>query len=143
MLTLKGLKETIENIDKFKNQKEQRAKDILVENAKDLSTEARRRVPIDLGNLKASIQYYISKNGTEADITAEEKYASAVEFGTSPHFPPIQALEGWAGRKGIPAFLVARKISKEGTPAQPFMRPAFEKIKPKFVKALVRLMRYV
>ena len=52
-------------------------------------------------------------------------YAQAVEFGTKPHFPPVEALEAWVekrlGAKGKEirsiAFLVARKIAAHGTPA--------------------------
>lgn len=52
-------------------------------------------------------------------------YAEAVELGTKPHFPPVEALEDWVKQKlgvadkDVPrvAFLVARKISLTGTPA--------------------------
>jgi len=52
-------------------------------------------------------------------------YAIPVEVGTRPHFPPVQPLEDWVMKKlGVPeneahgvAFLVARKISRTGTPA--------------------------
>jgi hypothetical protein len=53
------------------------------------------------------------------------QYAEAVELGTKPHFPPIEALEDWVKAKlhvddadvKRVAFLVARKISISGTPA--------------------------
>ena len=56
-------------------------------------------------------------------------YGVAVRQGTRPHFPPYRALIPWVMRKlGIPtekeaarvAYLVARKISRVGTPAQPY-----------------------
>jgi len=38
------------------------------------------------------------------------------ERGRPPgRMPPVKALEGWANRRGIPAYLVARKIGLEGT----------------------------
>lgn len=57
-----------------------------------------------------------------------DKYAAAVEYGSRPHWPPIQALEGWAQRHGIPAFLVARKIAREGTKERPFWQPSYEEL---------------
>lgn len=52
-------------------------------------------------------------------------YALAVELGTKPHFPPVEALEDWVEKRlGVRgkeirnvAFLVARKIAAHGTPA--------------------------
>lgn len=53
-------------------------------------------------------------------------YAVPVEVGTRPHFPPLQPIEDWVAAKlGIDndaerrsvAFLIARKISREGTKA--------------------------
>ena len=51
------------------------------------------------------------------------KYAEPVEYGTRPHFPPIEPIKYWVEKKlGLEgaeaasvAFLIARKISKEGT----------------------------
>ena len=56
-------------------------------------------------------------------------YGQAVRGGTRPHFPPYRALIPWVMKKlGIfpekqaarVAFLVARKISRVGTPANPY-----------------------
>lgn len=52
-------------------------------------------------------------------------YAEAVELGTRPHMPPVEALEDWVKAKlhvdeadaHRVAFLVARKIAISGTPA--------------------------
>lgn len=65
-------------------------------------------------------------------------YGLYVEFGRPPgNWPPPNVIERWAIRKlgvspkdakGV-AFLISRKIGKEGTSAQPFMRPAFERSK--------------
>ncbi len=61
-------------------------------------------------------------------------YGVAVRKGTKPHFPPIAALIPWVRRKlGIGdekqartvAFLIARKISKVGTKANPYHERVF------------------
>lgn len=62
-------------------------------------------------------------------------YAMPVEAGSRPHFPPIGPIQLWVRRKlGISgeresrsvAFLVARAISRRGTPAREFFKRGFE-----------------
>lgn len=86
---------------------------------------------VDLGELIGGIHYNIQQTGNGLQSTirpseAADKYAAAVEYGSRPHWPPIDALEGWASRHGIPAFLVARKIAMEGTEPRYFWRDTFE-----------------
>jgi HK97 gp10 family phage protein len=72
----------------------------------------------------------------------DAEYAGVVEFGSKPHFPPVEALTGevepldrWVERthkvtvgadetRESVAFLIAREIDERGNRAQPFMRPA-------------------
>lgn len=60
------------------------------------------------------------------------EYAEHVEFGTRPHFPPVDALKRWArrvlGDEGA-AWPVAKKIAEKGTPAQPYVRPGIDATK--------------
>ena len=79
-------------------------------------------VPVDTGYLKSSGSASPTSDGAIAQYDAP--YASAVEYGTPPHTPPLDALEGWAQRHGIPAFLVQRAIKERGTRAQPYFNPA-------------------
>jgi hypothetical protein len=66
--------------------------------------------------------------------TAQVKYAKFVEYGTSPHFPPIDPLKKWAGRRlnlkekeaERAAWAIAVKMSKEGTEPKPYLRPAVD-----------------
>jgi hypothetical protein len=61
-------------------------------------------------------------------------YAAFVEYGTPPHFLSHKHLIGWTGRKlhlkGDKAvrasYAIAVKISKEGIPPHPFLRPAID-----------------
>jgi len=77
-------------------------------------------------------------------------YASYIEFGTRPHFPPVEVIYQWVYRKrndlkinynkkkevlfnGKPhnadilkvAWSIANKMAKDGTEPKPFMRPSF------------------
>lgn len=79
------------------------------------------------GNLRRSI--YVKKaSDSEGIVAVGEKYGAYVEFGTRPHFPPIAPLERWAktklGKDGL-GFLIARKIARKGTKAQPYVEPAY------------------
>ena len=98
-----------------------------------------------MGSLRAGINYTLTKRNTkiEANILSSEDYSAYVEYGTSPHFPPPRALEGWAQRHGFGeggGFLVAKSIARRGTPAQPFMYPAYAEQKPKFIRNVRRVM---
>jgi hypothetical protein len=64
------------------------------------------------------------------------RHAPYVYFGTKPHWPPRAPLVRWAKKKfGLTdrdakrvGYLVARKISRKGTEAKPFMDHALAKV---------------
>lgn len=103
-----------------------------------IETDAKRRAPSDTGRLRSSIQTEIREGGFEAIVFADAIYAAAVEKGSKPHFPPTSALEGWARRHGMEGleFLIARAISKRGTPPRPFLFPAWETERPDFISEM-------
>lgn len=83
------------------------------------------RTPVNTGALRNSIQEEIEERDDEiiGRVATNIEYAVPVEFGTKPHFPPIDPLTYWARRKlGISgaearsvAFRIARKIAQRGT----------------------------
>lgn len=84
------------------------------------------RVPVAFGELKRSgVPPYEEADG---DFTWGYKapHAPHVEFGTAPHWAPIEPLKRWAalilGDESA-AYAVQQKIAKYGTPPQPFVRP--------------------
>lgn len=85
--------------------------------------------PTDTGKLlQSGIQPRQNRDGSvEWGYAAE--YARYVEFGTAPHWPPIEPLKGWArrvlGDESL-AYAVQKSIAENGTPAQPFFRPGVE-----------------
>lgn len=90
--------------------------------------KARGYARVDRGRLRNSIGTETTSN-RERSVGSNVDYAPHVEFGTSPHFPPPDALEGWARRHGFGeggGFLVARAIARKGTKEQPYLRPAAE-----------------
>lgn len=74
-------------------------------------------------------------------------YGEAVEFGTKPHFPPIEPIQFWVEKKlGIQgkeaksvAFLIARKISKRGTEGADMFGKGFKKNKQKVLAILQKI----
>jgi hypothetical protein len=91
--------------------------------------------------------------GTEVDISGRAiigivgtpaKYAEPVEYGTKPHFPPIEPIQFWVEKKlGIEgkeakgvAFLIARKISVEGTEGAHMFEKTYNEYKPDVEKIL-------
>ena len=101
----------------------------------------------DTGKLRSSIKYKKTKMKGRLPggvrIEATKPYASFVHGDikkafkgaykekpkwsrTEPHWPPMRALSGWADRKGIPVFLVAKSISEKGTPIVPFLKIGYD-----------------
>jgi len=81
------------------------------------------------GNLARSITV---REATESRgiVAVSETYGLPVELGRKPGtMPPSAPLERWAqvklGQSGL-GFVIARKIKREGTKAQPFMEPTFK-----------------
>ena len=104
-----------------------------------IQSRARENAPVDTGRLRGSIGIDAPSDRMR-EIGANTDYAEYVEKGTSAHFPPPSALQGWALRHGFSGpqagFLVARAISRSGTKPRPYMKPAAEAGEA-FVKSLV------
>lgn len=100
------------------------------------------------GTLRASGKVQKDNDGVDAGFFSEgssEGYASFVEYGRGPtkkagQIPLRTTLKAWVHRKlGIPygkelesaTFLIARKIHRKGTKAQPFFTPAVKKFEEK------------
>lgn len=99
---------------------------------------AKKNAPVDTGRLRASITSRVdmTEKSVKGLVGSNVIYAPWVETGTRPHFPPTAALETWARRHGMNAFLVARAISRRGTRAHRYLRKAFNDSK-KDVQAIL------
>lgn len=80
---------------------------------------------------------FLLRSGQQPTVTSEgvvewgytAPHAPYVEFGTPPHWPPIEPLLGWARRvlgDESAAYAVQRAIAENGTDPQPFFRPGIE-----------------
>ena len=95
----------------------------------------------DTGNLANSIIVDLERAGFTVKVEATAPYAVYVEHGARPHFPPPDALEGWAKRHGFDsAWPICKAISERGLPESPFLGPAYMKIRDKYYAALKGLL---
>lgn len=106
--------------------------------ALNIQRTARNLVPVDTGRLKNSIN--VRMFGLVGVIYTNVDYSIYVEFGTRPHFPPVQALEGWAERHDISPFALALSIARRGTAPQPYMKPALDMEKDNYLKSINRII---
>ena len=110
-----------------------------------VKNRARELVPVDTGSLRRSIRDIVQVGTREVvgRVGPTEPYGAPVEFGTRPHFPPVQALERWANKRGINPWALAIAISRRGTRPQPFLIPAFEQLKNRILEEFKKAIDYL
>jgi HK97 gp10 family phage protein len=113
------------------------AQNLLDSAANTVERLAKLKVPTDTGRLKNSITIDDTKT-LERRVGTNVKYAKPVEFGTRPHFPPVESLNPWARRHGKNAWGVALKIAAVGTKPQPFMNPAIDEMESRHLDGFIR-----
>lgn len=93
-----------------------------------IQRDARKNAPVDTGRLRASItpEVHTFNDEVQGVVGSNIEYAPYMEFGTRPHWPPISAIQVWADRHGISAFLIARAIARRGTKPRRYLQRAFE-----------------
>lgn len=82
----------------------------------------------DTGELYDKVRIKTARNGLSVVVGSTAKHAPYIEFGTRPHFPPLDKIRAWCIRKGIDpgaAYPIAKKIAKYGTPPRPWLYPAY------------------
>jgi HK97 gp10 family phage protein len=103
--------------------------------------DAKIFAPVDTGHLRASIASEVrveGQGGTTVTgvVGSNVVYAPYMELGTRPHWMPIGAIQVWARRHGMNAFLVQRAIAVKGTAPRRYLQRAFEKNQPEIVAIL-------
>ncbi len=99
------------------------------------------KVPRWDGNLANSLQVETDtavpmrfvRVGTNAE------YAEAVEKGSRPHWPPLEAITPWANSHGIEPKLLQAAIGHRGTKPNPFLEPALKDAIPE-IEGFLRIM---
>jgi len=160
---INGVQATLSNLKGLPREIRQEVAEKLNDTAEDTRTAAQENIRDQgaigvSGLLRSSVN--VRKRADATDLRAVVKaggnaeggtvdYATFVEFGTKPHFPPVEAVTGdvealdrWVELELNPedrktsAFFVARKIAQVGTDPQPFMRPAAQEARNIFTKRM-------
>lgn len=88
-----------------------------------------------------TLYYSYDTQNVTGIVASRSKQALFLEFGTGPHYPPPGALEEWMIRHGMDPEeedALIFYIGQHGTPAQPFMFPAWEAERPQFLARMRR-----
>jgi hypothetical protein len=97
--------------------------------------DAKRLAPVDTGRYRASITPEIRQRGTtiQGIVGTNVIYAPPIETGSRPHRPPLSALQVWARRHGMNAFVLQRAIGRRGTRAHRVFARALEQNRDRIV----------
>ncbi len=118
---------------------------VLIAGGNAIQKISRENVSVNQGLLRQSIisTKNFAPDELEVEVGPTAFYGPFIEFGTRPHFPPVEPLERWAQLHGMAGagFAIAKKISREGTKPKPYLIPAFNKVAPKVFKKLNQVIQ--
>ena len=130
-IDLRGMDQITRNINNVRRLMPEALAEANEETADEIAKFARRNVrdidAVATGDLSKSIEVTSSPGGLVFAVGSKMKYAPYVEFGTRPHFPPLDAIREWCRVRGIDegaAYPIARAIAERGLPERPFLAPA-------------------
>lgn len=92
-----------------------------------ITRAAKANAPVDTRALRDSITPGVTSRNNEVVgvVGSELVHAAVMEEGSEKKWwPPKDAIEEWAERRGISAFLVARAISRRGLKGRKFLKRA-------------------
>lgn len=124
-LSIRGQKEAMAGLENFEKSKLDAVKEIVNETAMNVVADAKKRAPVDRGQLRSSIHMRAFNGGLTIDVGSNLAYAVYQEYGTG-----IFAKNGagrktpwvyyYQGNKGPRGYRWTR-----GNKPQPFLMPAF------------------
>jgi len=120
--------QAVHDLDRVRGKVRRNCQRAIAESALNIQREARKRCPVDTGNLRSSIQTDFRIDRLGAEVGTRTFYGVFQEFGTKPS----------PGRY-VPA--IRRRIktgTHPGVKARPFLRPAAEQERPHFIESLRR-----
>lgn len=117
-------------------------KDIVTEFTEEVKNALKNNGSNASGALSKSIKGIVKMNGKYLTVSLSmEDYWKYIEYGTKPHFPPVDKIKSWITVKPVLprplangklptenqlAFLIGRKISRFGTKPKPFFYNTLE-----------------
>ena len=140
MITVKlnGLKEAVRNIQDWEAEKLRQSRLQIERSAINIEREAKNLCPVADGFLRSSIEKSVSASDRgrvlSADVGTDKEYAPFVEFGTGAGVLIPTGQEAYAmqfkGKTG----------RKRNMRARPFLFPAWEQERPKFINAMEAIL---
>ena len=153
----KGFDKTIQNLANYDQVATRENRKAMGKAVAIITKAAKENVAVGVsGEARAKIHGEVREAGPGAVLGVVGGYSDhslVLEKGADPHWPNVRGLAMWVLRKLRVAsdqvqsvtYLVARKISRRGLHAQPYLEPAFEdnqgKISKFFEKALANIVR--
>jgi HK97 gp10 family phage protein len=137
MKTLKGLKDVLEDLQKFGEAMQKKVNDVTYANALELQEKAKQNAPFDLGKLKQSIQTIKLEDSSYlilANATGLAPYAAYMEFGTGGNVSvPLELADIAIKFKG-------KGVKKIDLRPRPYMYPALVRQRRIFLEDLKHLL---
>jgi hypothetical protein len=87
--------------------------------------------PVDQGFLRLNISLFPQILSNNYVLTSNADYSAAIEYGSRPHWAPIDPLKDWAKRKigdESVAYAIQANIAEYGIKAHPYFRPALNEV---------------
>jgi HK97 gp10 family phage protein len=135
---IEGMKEAIRNIQDWELEKIRQSRLQIERSAINIEREAKNLCPVDDQILRPSIAKTVTATDSgrvlEAEVGTSVEYAPFVEFGTG------SGVSVPAGQEEFAMQFKGKTGRKRNYPARPFLFPAWEKERPKFVKSMEAIL---
>lgn len=127
---MEALKAKLRNVNQKATRKTQFA---VVSSTQQIVLKAQTIVPVKLGKLKQSIKAEYKNNGLQGEVSATEKYAPYIEFGTG-QFVKVP--------KGFEKMAMSFYVNGKGRmKPRPFLIPSWASEVPIFKKKLEKIIK--
>jgi hypothetical protein len=135
---IEGMKEAIRNIQDWEVEKIRQSRLQIERSAINIEREAKNACPVDFGILRSSIEKTVDASDAgrilSAEVGTNVEYAPFVEFGTG------SGVSVPAGQEEFAMQFKGKTGRKRNYPARPFLFPAWERERPKFVKSMEAIL---
>lgn len=134
-IQVEGGRELARKISRLNLVASSQVKAAVAESSLNVQRMARRRAPVDLGRLRASINAVFFQGGMTGEVTTNVGYAWFVEFGTGQRGSSSSAF------LGIDPPSDYQYGSRRGMPAKPFLFPSWEQERPNYLKNIESIFK--
>jgi len=140
-IEIKNADEVIGRFDRFNLKVAERVRDIVSEISLAVQKSAKILCPVDTNRLRGSIHILFSKDGFGSEIGTNVIYAAVVEFGSMPHWIKARTAKALRWVKGGTVYF-AKKVWHPGTKPQPFLFPAAEMHRQRYIDEMSKVLKY-